>query len=98
MTLTSLKMADEQPLEGEESQQDATPHSLGPSLARSFRGHRGPINTVSFRPDLSQLATGGDDHTVMIWNFQPNMRAFRYLGHTVRALARNAREAHGLAP
>lgn len=31
----------------------------------------------------AQLASGSADGTLMVWNFRPSLRAFRYLGHKV---------------
>ena len=30
---------------------------------------------------MRQLASGADDNTLMVWNFKPQMRAFRFVGH-----------------
>ena len=57
--------------------------SLDPSLQRSFRGHRGAVNAVCFTPSMKQLVSSSDDHSVMVWNFKPQLRAFRFNGHTV---------------
>lgn len=62
-----------------------------PTLERTFRGHRGAINSLAFSADMRQLASGSLDHTVMVWNFRPQLRAYRYIGHTVSAPTR----AHG---
>lgn len=59
-----------------------------PTLERTFRGHRGAINSLSFSADTRQLASGSLDHTVMVWNFRPQLRAYRYVGHTVSATPR----------
>lgn len=32
---------------------------------------------------MKQLATASLDMTVMVWNFKPNLRAFRFVGHKV---------------
>jgi centriolar protein POC1 len=55
--------------------------SSDPTLERSFRGHRAPATCVSFSPSLRQLASGGQDHQVIVWNFKPQLRAFRFVGH-----------------
>jgi WD40 repeat protein len=55
-----------------------------PALERTLRGHRAAVNALAFSPNGRQLASGGADNTVMVWNFTQQMRAYRYLGHTVR--------------
>eukprot|EP01038_Epipyxis_sp_PR26KG_P008808 gene8808-11891_t len=54
---------------------------LDPSLERTFRGHRNYITSLSFSPKLKQLASGSGDNTIMLWNFKPQLRAFRFIGH-----------------
>ena len=54
-----------------------------PSLERTFRGHRGAITSLCFSNDMKQLASGGEDKCVLVWNFRPQLRAFRFVGHTV---------------
>ncbi|KAJ3345448.1 POC1 centriolar protein A [Entophlyctis luteolus] len=52
-----------------------------PSLDRTFRGHRDVITDLAFKPSMTQLASGSMDSSVMVWNFKPGMRAFRFVGH-----------------
>ncbi|KAI9347705.1 WD40-repeat-containing domain protein [Obelidium mucronatum] len=52
-----------------------------PTLDRSFRGHRDVITDLSFKPSMTQIASGSMDNSVMVWNFKPQMRAFRFVGH-----------------
>lgn len=59
----------------------ASSASSDPTLERSFRGHKGAVTSVSFSPSMRQLASGAQDNLVMIWNFKPQLRAFRFLGH-----------------
>jgi centriolar protein POC1 len=56
---------------------------MDPCLERTFRGHRSYVNTVSFSPNLKQLASGAGDNCIMLWNFKPQLRAFRFVGHKV---------------
>ena len=59
-------------------------HEMNPCLERTFRGHKGYITSVSFNPTLTKLASGSADNSVMMWNFKPQLRAFKYIGHTDR--------------
>lgn len=71
---------------------------LDPSLVRTFRGHRGPVTSIDFAPDLRYLASGSADKCIMLWNLEPKLRAFRFVGHTVRrsvAAARRGGAADG---
>ncbi|KAJ3326605.1 hypothetical protein HDU76_012778 [Blyttiomyces sp. JEL0837] len=52
-----------------------------PTLDRSFRGHKDVITDLSFKPSMTQLASGSMDHSVMVWNFKPQLRAYRFVGH-----------------
>jgi centriolar protein POC1 len=55
--------------------------TLDPEVVRTFRGHRDTITSLSFHPETKQLASGSLDATVMVWNFKPTLRAFRFVGH-----------------
>lgn len=59
---------------------------LDPCLERTFRGHKNYITSVAFSPSLRQLASGSSDNTIMLWNFKPQLRAFRFVGHEVSLL------------
>ncbi|KAL2911719.1 hypothetical protein HK105_208820 [Polyrhizophydium stewartii] len=52
-----------------------------PTLERSFRGHKDVVTGLAFKPSMTQLASSSMDHSVMIWNFKPQLRAFRFVGH-----------------
>lgn len=54
---------------------------LDPSLQRTFRGHKSYITSVAFSPSLKQVASGSADNCIMLWNFKPQLRAFRFVGH-----------------
>ena len=66
------------------SRGEASPSVSDPTLERTLRGHRGAISTLAFSPGAgsAQLASGGADHTVMVWAFRPSLRAFRFVGHS----------------
>jgi hypothetical protein len=68
-----------------------------PCLERAFRGHRGGVSSLAFNPNMRQLVSGGLDGDVLVWNFKPSLRAYRFAGHTARA--RHACErAGGIMP
>ncbi|KAJ0403482.1 hypothetical protein ATCC90586_003595 [Pythium insidiosum] len=52
-----------------------------PTLERTFRGHKSAVTSVSFHPNMHQLASASLDCSVMLWNFRPQLRAFRFFGH-----------------
>lgn len=54
-----------------------------PTLERSFRGHKDAVTSVAFNHNMKQLISGGLDGSVMVWNFKPQLRAFRFAGHKV---------------
>ena len=56
---------------------------MDPALERSFRGHKDTVTSVAFNPNMKQLVSGSVDSTVMVWNFKPQLRAFRFAGHKV---------------
>ena len=59
--------------------------STDPTLERTFTGQRSAVSCLSWAPHLRQLASGGSDNSVMVWNLGAQLRSFRYVGHTVRA-------------
>ena len=40
-------------------------------LTDTLKGHDGPVLGVAFSPEARQLATGGGDRTVRLWNVAP---------------------------
>ena len=50
-----------------------------PSLERTFRGHKDTVTSVSFAPGgpMNQLVSSAVDCSLMLWNFKPQLRAFR---------------------
>ncbi|KAJ1513088.1 POC1 centriolar protein A [Coelomomyces lativittatus] len=59
----------------------ATATSSDPTLERSFKGHKETVTGLAFKPSMTQLASCSNDCTVMVWNFKPGMRPYRYIGH-----------------
>ncbi|KXS21676.1 WD40 repeat-like protein [Gonapodya prolifera JEL478] len=64
-----------------QSSPNSDTQTTDPTLERSFRGHKDVVTSVSFRPSMTQLASGSMDNSVMVWNFKPQLRAFRFVGH-----------------
>lgn len=58
--------------------------SEDPTLERTFRGHKDSVTAVAFNPNMKQLITASLDNSLMVWNFRPQMRAYRFAGHKVR--------------
>ena len=54
-----------------------------PTLERSFRGHKDAVTSIAFNHNMKQLISGSLDGCVMVWNFKPQLRAFRFAGHKV---------------
>ncbi|XP_011939663.1 PREDICTED: POC1 centriolar protein homolog B isoform X11 [Cercocebus atys] len=52
-----------------------------PVLERYFKGHKAAITSLDFSPNGKQLATASWDTFLMLWNFKPHARAYRYVGH-----------------
>ncbi len=60
---------------------DPSPSVPDPSLERTFRGHRDAVTSVGFSPNMKQLVSASGDSYIMLWNFRPQLRAFRFVGH-----------------
>ena len=56
---------------------------VDPAVERIFRGHSDSITSVSFNPNMKQVVSGSLDSTVMVWNFKPQLRAYKFVGHKV---------------
>eukprot|EP00873_Tetraselmis_striata_P012888 jgi/Tetstr1/433152/TSEL_022484.t1 len=67
-----------------------------PKLERSFRGHRDAVTSVVFNSNMKQLITGSLDSTVMVWNFKPQMRAYRFAGHKAAVYSVDYSASNGL--
>ena len=52
-----------------------------PALKRSFKGHKDTITGIAFNPNLKQVISTSLDGTLMIWNFKPTLRPYRFIGH-----------------
>lgn len=67
---------------GAHSQQPKYFASVGdPALKRSFKGHKDAITAIAFNPNLKQVVSSSLDGTVMVWNFKPSLRPYRFIGH-----------------
>ncbi|KAH6887954.1 nuclear distribution protein nudF [Thelonectria olida] len=72
---------------------NATPTSLSrrndpaawlpkPSASHTLESHRDPINCVAFHPIFSSLASGSDDYTIKIWDWDLGELEKTIKGHT----------------
>jgi centriolar protein POC1 len=57
--------------------------SEDPELERTFIGHKDTVASVDFCPTMKRCASGSLDKVLMVFNFKPMMRAFKYFGHEV---------------
>jgi eukaryotic-like serine/threonine-protein kinase len=57
-------------------------------ILQKLSGHAGIVNSLSFSPDETQLASGGQDKTVRIWDTKTGAETKVYKGHVggIRAL------------
>lgn len=53
-----------------------------PALKRSFKGHKDTITALAFNPNLKQVVSSSLDGTLMVWNFKPTLRPYRFIGHS----------------
>jgi centriolar protein POC1 len=53
-----------------------------PALKRSFKGHKDTITGLAFNPNLKQVVSSSLDGTLMVWNFKPTLRPYRFIGHS----------------
>jgi WD40 repeat protein/serine/threonine protein kinase len=51
---------------------------------RSLQGHTGPVQTLAFSPDGSQLASGSEDNSVRLWDTSTGKELVCFRGHTDR--------------
>ncbi|MAT69556.1 MAG: serine/threonine protein kinase [Planctomycetaceae bacterium] len=60
-----------------------------PAPYRELAGHRGPVRTLAFSPDGAQLASGGQDNVIVLWNASTGVAEKRLRGHSshVRSVA-----------
>jgi uncharacterized caspase-like protein len=51
---------------------------------RTFKGHSDVINSISFSPDGSYIASGSSDKTVVLWDVATGREVRRFAGHIGR--------------
>lgn len=56
-------------------------NACDPTVERHFKGHKKGLTAVCFHPGTQQIASSSLDHTLMVWNFNETVRAFRFLAH-----------------
>ncbi|ARV59031.1 hypothetical protein BZZ01_10625 [Nostocales cyanobacterium HT-58-2] len=50
-------------------------------LLHLLKGHKGSVNSVSFNADGNMLASGGEDHTINVWNVATGKKLRTLSGH-----------------
>lgn len=68
------------------------PSSSSARIMNSYRGHKGGVTCVKFRPLMKHLVSGGSDGSVLMWSLfcrpalsrhHTQIRPYRFLGHQV---------------
>nr|XP_043619845.1 cell division cycle 20.1, cofactor of APC complex-like [Erigeron canadensis] len=61
---------------------------INSNIIGTYRGHNQEVCGLKWSPSGQQLASGGNDNLVYIWNLSSNQRVHRFSGHTsaVKAL------------
>ena len=52
-----------------------------PVIYRSFKGNTDKIRACLFNPNMQQAFTGSEDGNIFVWNFLPNSRPYKFIGH-----------------
>lgn len=57
-----------------------TPGTAHSATLLIYRGHAGPVTALDWSPDGSYLASGGNDHTIQIWQASSGKIAYTFRG------------------
>lgn len=81
---TKLTEAQKEFLSGAPTREKRSPSDWIPRPPEKFalRGHRAPINRVTFHPIYTLLATASEDATIRIWDFDTGDHEKTLKGHT----------------
>lgn len=60
---------------------------LSGALILTYTGHTQPVNTVTWSPDGTRIASGGNDNTVQVWDSSTGKRFFSFTKHTNQVTA-----------
>ena len=52
-----------------------------PTIHRSFKGNNEIITSCIFTPNMKQSIAGTEKGNIFVWNFKPQMRPFKFIGH-----------------
>ena len=58
-----------------------------PVIEHHFTSHSGEVTAVAFNPICKQLASGSKDSSLVLWNFQKTIRAYRLQSNTSKTLS-----------
>ena len=60
-----------------------------PVIQRCFKANNDSISACIFTPDMRQCISGTEDGSIFVWNFKPEKRPFKFIGHkgTISELA-----------
>ncbi|KAJ8943876.1 hypothetical protein NQ318_019358 [Aromia moschata] len=59
-----------------------TTTNADPCLNKNLMAHKKPVTEISFNPDNKQFASSSEDHSIMVWNVNQNVRSYNCVGHT----------------
>jgi platelet-activating factor acetylhydrolase IB subunit alpha len=57
-------------------------HIPQPPEKLTLSGHRGPVSSVCFHPSFSIVASGSEDSTIKVWDFESGTLEKTLKGHT----------------
>lgn len=53
-----------------------------PFLIKSLQAHKNVLTDLCFNPKSNQFASSSEDHKIMLWNLDDEIRSYNFAGHT----------------